>query len=205
MGNFQRGGDRGGFRGGDRGGKPSFGAKKPWDRGASRGGDRGEVSMHKATCSDCGKTCEVPFKPTGEKPVFCSDCFSSKREGGRDEGRPSRDSRDFGSRPAPRSDYKPASTYTAPANDDSKRLLSEIAAKLDRLFIAVERMTEMKTRESVVEAPAVKSAPIIVPKAIAKKSASKEVVKKAVKAEPAAKKVATKKVVAKKVATKKTK
>jgi CxxC-x17-CxxC domain-containing protein len=87
--------------------------------------------MHKATCSDCGKTCEVPFKPTGEKPVFCSDCFSSKREGGRDEGRPSRDSRDFGSRPAPRSDYKPASTYTAPANDDSKRLLSEIAAKLE--------------------------------------------------------------------------
>lgn len=201
MGNFQRGGDRGGFKGGDRGGKPSFGGKKSWDRGGDRG-DRGEVTMHKATCSDCGKTCEVPFRPTGEKPVFCSDCFSGKRggdsrDGGRDSGR------DF-SRPAPRSDYKPAQSYSAPANDDSKRLLGEIAAKLDRLFVAVERMTEMKTREMVVEAPAVKSAPIIVPKAIAKKSASKEVVKKAVKAEAPVKTVA-KKVATKKVATKKAK
>ena len=50
-------------------------------------------SMHKAVCSECGKDCEVPFKPTGNKPVFCSDCFSNKRnEGprrfsGRDSGR----------------------------------------------------------------------------------------------------------------------
>jgi len=35
--------------------------------------------MHKAVCSKCGKDCEVPFKPTGEKPVFCSDCFKSQR------------------------------------------------------------------------------------------------------------------------------
>jgi CxxC-x17-CxxC domain-containing protein len=25
--------------------------------------------MHKATCSDCGKECEVPFKPTEGKDV----------------------------------------------------------------------------------------------------------------------------------------
>jgi CxxC-x17-CxxC domain-containing protein len=31
--------------------------------------------MHKATCSDCGSSCEVPFRPTGNKPVLCSDCF----------------------------------------------------------------------------------------------------------------------------------
>lgn len=186
MGNFQRGGDRGGFKGGK-----SFGAKKPWDRGESRGGDRGEVRMHKTVCSDCGKTCDVPFKPSGDKPVFCNECFSGKRDGGRDDGR----ERNFNSRPAPRSDYKQAPAYKAPVSDDSKRMLSEIAAKLDRLFIAVERMSEMKTREVVTE-----SAPVIVPKVIAKKSASKEVVKKAVKAAPA-KKVAVK--VAKKATTKK--
>ncbi len=33
--------------------------------------------MHKATCSTCGKICEVPFRPTGSKPVYCRDCFAS--------------------------------------------------------------------------------------------------------------------------------
>ncbi len=41
--------------------------------------------MHRATCAKCGKTCEVPFKPTGDKPVYCSDCFKSVR--GEDSGR----------------------------------------------------------------------------------------------------------------------
>ena len=35
--------------------------------------------MHKATCTDCGKECEVPFKPTQGKPVYCRDCFRNKR------------------------------------------------------------------------------------------------------------------------------
>jgi CxxC-x17-CxxC domain-containing protein len=29
----------------------------------------------KATCSDCGAECEVPFKPTQGRPVYCRDCF----------------------------------------------------------------------------------------------------------------------------------
>lgn len=33
--------------------------------------------MYKATCDRCGKTCELPFKPSGNKPVFCKDCFNS--------------------------------------------------------------------------------------------------------------------------------
>ena len=35
--------------------------------------------MHKATCSDCGKECEVPFKPSGDKPVRCRECFQASR------------------------------------------------------------------------------------------------------------------------------
>ena len=34
--------------------------------------------MHQATCSNCGKKCEVPFKPTGDRPIYCSDCFEKK-------------------------------------------------------------------------------------------------------------------------------
>ncbi|MFC1653385.1 CxxC-x17-CxxC domain-containing protein [Patescibacteria group bacterium] len=53
-----------------------------------RGGGRGEKRfggddrrMHKTTCSNCSKDCKVPFKPTGEKPVYCSDCFEEKGGG----------------------------------------------------------------------------------------------------------------------------
>jgi len=31
--------------------------------------------MHKAVCSDCGKECEVPFKPIEGRPVYCRDCY----------------------------------------------------------------------------------------------------------------------------------
>lgn len=41
--------------------------------------DRERPQMHEAICSDCGKKCEVPFRPTGDKPVYCSQCFSSHR------------------------------------------------------------------------------------------------------------------------------
>lgn len=74
MGNFKRSGDGGNFKGRD-----------SRDRGfGNRGGGGGfrdrdsRPEMHKAICSECGKDCEVPFRPTGDKPVYCSDCFRSK-------------------------------------------------------------------------------------------------------------------------------
>jgi CxxC-x17-CxxC domain-containing protein len=59
-----------------------------FDRGNRSGGGRdgGRPDMHRATCSDCGDSCEVPFKPTGSKPIFCSDCFGKQDGGGRDRG-----------------------------------------------------------------------------------------------------------------------
>lgn len=61
-----------------------FGGKKRFDgdRDASRGGGRERPQMHRAVCSDCGANCEVPFRPTGDKPVYCSDCFSRGGKGG---------------------------------------------------------------------------------------------------------------------------
>jgi len=41
--------------------------------------NRGPREMHKAVCTECGAECEVPFKPTEGKDVFCKDCFSKKR------------------------------------------------------------------------------------------------------------------------------
>lgn len=45
------------------------------------GGHGGGREMHKAICGKCGKECEVPFEPTGERPVYCSECFE-KKDGG---------------------------------------------------------------------------------------------------------------------------
>lgn len=73
MKNFGRGFGGGGSRGGYKGGG---------SRGGFGGGDRGERSMHQATCSQCGRDCQVPFRPTGSKPVYCSNCFDDVRESG---------------------------------------------------------------------------------------------------------------------------
>jgi CxxC-x17-CxxC domain-containing protein len=35
--------------------------------------------MHKAVCSECKKECEVPFKPTEGKPVYCKECYAKKK------------------------------------------------------------------------------------------------------------------------------
>jgi len=39
----------------------------------------GPKEMHKTTCSECKKECEVPFKPTEGKPVYCRECFDKHR------------------------------------------------------------------------------------------------------------------------------
>jgi CxxC-x17-CxxC domain-containing protein len=36
--------------------------------------------MFAATCASCGREAMVPFQPTGAKPVYCSDCFTSQRQ-----------------------------------------------------------------------------------------------------------------------------
>ena len=61
------------------------------DRNFGRTGDRngGErPTLFKAVCDTCGKSCEVPFKPSGNKPVYCNNCFS----GGKNSEGPGRKS-----------------------------------------------------------------------------------------------------------------
>jgi CxxC-x17-CxxC domain-containing protein len=43
-------------------------------------GGRPPREMHKANCADCKKECEVPFKPREDRPVYCKECFSKRRE-----------------------------------------------------------------------------------------------------------------------------
>ncbi len=47
------------------------------DRNSGRrsGGRFDKPMLHKAVCDECGQNCEVPFKPSGNKPIYCSRCF----------------------------------------------------------------------------------------------------------------------------------
>jgi CxxC-x17-CxxC domain-containing protein len=75
--NRNRRGGSGGFRSG--------GGNRQGGRGGSGGFRKnnfnsGPREMHKATCADCKQDCEVPFKPTEGKPVYCKECYSKHRK-----------------------------------------------------------------------------------------------------------------------------
>jgi len=61
------------------------GARKSQQRSGGGGGsgygdNYGSArEMHPAVCAQCGKDTMVPFRPRGDKPVYCSDCFSGMR------------------------------------------------------------------------------------------------------------------------------
>ena len=87
MGNFNRSDNRGRSRTGNRSGGfggRSEGFNRERSSGRSRFGSRdsGRSEMHDVTCDKCGKECQVPFKPTGNKPVLCSDCFRNNDSSG---------------------------------------------------------------------------------------------------------------------------
>lgn len=51
-------------------------ARKQQSRGGFGRRPRQQREMHPATCAECGVETQVPFRPTGDRPVYCSDCFS---------------------------------------------------------------------------------------------------------------------------------
>ena len=62
--------------------KPSqrFDHSNRYDRGR-QGNDQRERTFTKVICSECSKECEIPFKPSGNRPVYCKECFSKRRKG----------------------------------------------------------------------------------------------------------------------------
>jgi CxxC-x17-CxxC domain-containing protein len=178
-------------------------------------GDRfgsGDREMFSAICDDCGKDCQLPFKPSSSKPVYCSRCFEARGEksGLRDKGRDSRDlrdSRDGGSR----SDDGGKSKEIG----ELKAQIISMGAKIEKIMrvlnIDVKEKIETVDIEDAgavgnVEAvEAVKVIKVSGAKSKVAKKAAKKAAKEAVKEEvkeitkkPAAKKVSVKKVSVKK-------
>jgi CxxC-x17-CxxC domain-containing protein len=70
----------GNFSGSGSSGERRFGGNRDGGRGGGFRSNFGPREMHKAVCSDCKKECEVPFKPTEGKPVYCRDCFQNHKK-----------------------------------------------------------------------------------------------------------------------------
>jgi len=62
---------------GNRGSGRSFGGRGGGFRKPRFDGPR---EMHKTVCADCKKDCEVPFKPTEGRPVYCKECYPKHRQ-----------------------------------------------------------------------------------------------------------------------------
>jgi CxxC-x17-CxxC domain-containing protein len=54
--------------------------------GGGGGGYGRERVRTQVTCASCGKETEVPFVPRGDRPVYCSDCYSQQNTGSRGGG-----------------------------------------------------------------------------------------------------------------------
>ncbi len=61
---------------------PSCRAARKGQSGSGRSsGSREPRQMYTAICSNCGNEAQVPFRPRGDKPVYCSDCYQLQRSG----------------------------------------------------------------------------------------------------------------------------
>jgi CxxC-x17-CxxC domain-containing protein len=62
---------------------PSCRAARKAERGGGGGGGGRDSyaprQMYPVTCDNCGTQTEVPFRPRGDRPVYCSDCFAKMR------------------------------------------------------------------------------------------------------------------------------
>src|SRR3989338_538426 len=119
--------------------KPSF-AKKSWgdDRSDSR-----PANLHQATCAECSRMCEVPFRPTGERPVYCKECFENRGGNtGGESGGNKFPKKDFFARDSAR-----PSLEKSGSSDVVVKQLETMNTKLDRLIRAVEAFSSNNTFE----------------------------------------------------------
>ncbi|HCC23102.1 TPA: hypothetical protein DF272_02895 [Candidatus Falkowbacteria bacterium] len=168
-------------RDGRQGGR-SFGGDR--DRGFGRkpfGDSQG--ARHQATCSECGQTCDLPFIPTGDRPVYCSDCFAQQKAS--NPSRYERDSRprpDFNDRPRfERRDNRDNGGQRSSGssnNNELKTQLEQLNNKLDRVLNALldgkEKKNSVEPKETKIDAEPKKKAEAKAKKTVAKKPAVKK-------------------------------
>jgi len=197
MNNFKKEGFRKG--GSSFGGKPKFGGAKKFGgpgRGHDRGHDRserpmGDKELFKTTCTACRKSCEVPFRPSSNKPVYCRECFAktneendSRFEGG-SEGRGNDSRRDARpqrtERPSYQSDVRPVRDTSS---EEMKRQIMKLETKIDSI---IELLNSHKHNHTHVEVGSLETSDVPTeetpkkvrkPKTVKTKTKAKKVTKK---------------------------
>lgn len=192
MNNFKPGGQRNRkeFLGGRPKSDANYGPKKRFesnDRGPrrdERGGER-KIELFTTACTTCGKSCEVPFKPDGTKPVLCRDCFAAKNAGG-DNARSNNRfaSNDFASRKPERSFDAPRVERTPSVSKEDfvalSRHVTALEAKINEI-LAIVKSAHVAVEKTPVEAEAASAEAAPVKKERKPKKATKKVVKKVAK------------------------
>ncbi len=160
MNNFKKGGFK--KAGGGFGGRPKFGGGKKFGGnfgGGRAGGDRPvrRMELFPAVCSKCGKNCEIPFRSTGDRPVYCRDCFVRPEQTAvRNAYRSERAERNFQTDARPprenRNQYQPE--HARPQNEDGiealKQQLAELNRTVNRILELVSQKPEHATHETAI-------------------------------------------------------
>jgi len=100
------------------------------DRRTSRESEH-KTEKFSTTCSECNKACDVPFKPSNDKPVYCSACFGMKKSGNELRG---------GVKSTERTERRPYGAATSTPKPDNqgilelKRQISELEVKLNKIL-----------------------------------------------------------------------
>ena len=50
-------------------------------RDARKNQARAQKEYFTTVCANCGKEARVPFQPSNDRPVYCSECFAAMKEG----------------------------------------------------------------------------------------------------------------------------
>lgn len=110
--------------------KKAAGDWKSDRKGGFKGGKKfgPRPTLYRATCDQCRSACEVPFQPTGQRPVYCRDCFVSNDKESQFK-RPSF----LDKKPSFNSTPRPSSSN----NDEVVRQLKALNNKMDQLLEAL--------------------------------------------------------------------
>lgn len=150
MSDFNQNNRSGGRRSGQRYSGRDSGRRSFGDRDSAR-------TMHRTTCAECGNDCEVPFRPSGDRPVYCSKCFEKRsnedgnsREPDRRNYRRSRFEEKRTSSPA----FGSVGNTSAQLSGQIVEQLRSLNTKLDKIISVLEpKVVESQVIETKVKKP----------------------------------------------------
>lgn len=115
----------------------------------------GPKQLFSAICADCRKPCQVPFRPSGDKPIYCKDCFMKRKE--KTAGDTWRAEAPQGGSPKQSSaPVKPQQSTDGVQLIDLKRQMDVMSEKLDMLLQKLEGAGPKTKKSTVKKTPAKK-------------------------------------------------